>query len=269
MTGAIPVCLTFDVDADEVWIADDPANAERPGVLSQGRFDYRFAVSAVLDLLRDTAAPATFFVPGRVAEKAPELVARMLADGHEVAHHGYTHRSPTSLSVEEEQAEMDDGLEVLRGLGAAVSGYRSPSWDFSAVTLRIVEAAGLRYSSNMMDDVRPYRHRDSTVVELPISWLLDDAAHFWFAMSSWTRKIASTEEVWSIWTEEYLGFQEHGGAFVLTMHPQIIGRPSRLRMLRRFILWLREQSPAPEVVLCRDLAGRFGPAPEARTDSSS
>src|SRR5689334_9452552 len=60
--------VTFDVDAEEVWIGADPANARRPGVLSQGTYGAKVGVRLVLDLLERLRVPATFFVPGRVAE---------------------------------------------------------------------------------------------------------------------------------------------------------------------------------------------------------
>ena len=50
------------------------------------------------------------------------------------------------------------GREILTSLGADVLGYRSPSWDFSPVTLDLLVGARVPYSSNLMDDIRPYRH---------------------------------------------------------------------------------------------------------------
>src|SRR3972149_4108390 len=49
------------------------------------------------------------------------------------------------------------------------------------------------------------------------------------------RPMQSPEVVFGIWREEFLGFHEWGGLFTLTCHPQVIGHPSRLRMLRRLI----------------------------------
>jgi Polysaccharide deacetylase len=100
---------------------------------------------------------ATFFVPGRVAERYPHRVEEIVAAGHELAHHGYTHTSPTMLSPPDEEAEIVRGLEALRAF-APIEGYRSPSQDFSTSTRPLLEAHGFRYSSNFMDDVKPYRH---------------------------------------------------------------------------------------------------------------
>lgn len=228
--------LTLDFDAEEVWLAEEPGNAARPGVLSQGAYGARVGVGLVLELLERKALKATFFVPGRVAERHPEQVKRILAAGHEVAAHGYTHRSPTELTEQEEKDELGEALATLRALGADPVGYRSPSWDFSDNTLKLLQAAGLRYSSNMMDDVRPYRHAGCDIVELPVQWILDDAPHFWFdAAGNWSKKIATPSEVREIWEEEFRGIHALGGLTVLTMHPQIIGRPGRLRMLDAFL----------------------------------
>jgi peptidoglycan/xylan/chitin deacetylase (PgdA/CDA1 family) len=245
------VALTFDFDAEEVWIAEDPANAERPGVLSQGTYGAKVAVPLILELLERHGLPATFFVPGRVAERHPGRVREILAAGHEVGLHGYTHRTPATMTREEEESELVRARAVLEDLGAEPVGYRSPAWEFSPHTVELLAAHGLRYSSNFMDDVRAYRH-PSGLVELPVSWLLDDAPHFWFSGADWTKKISTTAEVEAIWREELEGIHRLGGTFVLTMHPQIIGRPSRLAMLDRLLAHIGTLDV--RVATCADIA---------------
>lgn len=234
-SGRFAVSFTFDFDAEEVWLAEDPANADRPGVLSQGTYGAKVGLALVLEVLERSDVRSTFFIPGRVAERHPGRVEEIVARGHEIGHHGYTHTSPTELTREEEERELVRGLEVLASFGVEVRGYRSPSWEMSPATLGLLERHGFAYSSNLMDDIRPYRHEGSTVVEVPVHWILDDAAHFWFDPSSWTKKIATVEEVGSIWEHEVLGIRELGGAAVLTCHPQLIGRPGRIGFLERFV----------------------------------
>lgn len=231
--------FTFDFDAEEVWIGDDPANAQKPGVLSQGTYGAKVAVPLLLGLLERHELEATFFVVGRVAERYPERVREIVAAGHELAHHGYTHTSPAKLSREEEEAELVRARAVLERFGAEVRGYRSPSWDFSQHTLALLEEHGFSYSSNYMDDLAPYVHPGTSVVELPVQWILDDAAHWWFSAAEWTKKISTTAEVRAIWEEELLGIREHGGCCIFTMHPQIVGRPSRLAFLDGFLGFAR------------------------------
>ncbi len=64
-----------------------------------------------------------------------------------------------------------------------------------------------------MDDLRPCRHAGSQLVEIPIQWILDDAAHFWFDASTWDKKIATADEVRAIWEWEFRGYREVGGAW--------------------------------------------------------
>ena len=251
------VAFSFDFDAEEVWIAADSSNADRPGVLSQGTYGAKVAVGLILELLERHRVPATFFVPGRVAETHSERVKEIAAAGHEIGHHGYTHTSPTELSRKEEAEELARGKKILESFGVEVAGYRSPSWNFSAHTLALLEIHEFRYSSNMMDDIRPYRHERSSVVEVPIQWILDDAAHFWFDSESWSKKIATTAEVRSIWEEEFLGIRRLGGCCVFTLHPQIIGRPGRLAFLDAFIEFVKQHDDV-WITTCGEIASRVG-----------
>jgi peptidoglycan/xylan/chitin deacetylase (PgdA/CDA1 family) len=227
--------FTFDVDAESPWLAMDPQNAGRPGLLSLARYGPRVGVPLILDVLRHHGVRGTFFLPGVNVELYPETVAAIVQEGHELALHGYTHTAPADMTPEQEAEELERAYELLTGAGGVVTGYRSPSWDVSRVTLDLLEAKGLRYSSQFMDDLRPYRHPGRRIVELPIQWLLDDWPHFAWAAQDAARTIRSAPEVELIWREELEGIRRLGGSFVLTMHPQVIGRPSRIAMLDRLI----------------------------------
>jgi peptidoglycan/xylan/chitin deacetylase (PgdA/CDA1 family) len=245
--------MSFDFDAEEVWIGEDPANAGRPGVLSQGTYGPKVAVPALLKLLDKHGVRASFYVPGRDAERHPDSVRSIIAAGHEVGHHGYTHTSPASLTPEQEEEELVLGLRVLEDLGATVVGYRSPSWEFSPITLPLLAKHGFLYSTNMMDDIVPYRHTEHDLVELPVHWVLDDAPHFWFDGASWNKTIRLPREVRELWEGEVAGIREMGGLAMLTTHPQIIGRPGRIGMLDDFLDWVTSQ-PDVWVGTGRDVA---------------
>ncbi len=247
------VALTFDFDAESVWIADDPSTAGRPGVLSQGRYGAMEGVDLVLELLAEHDLRATFFVPGTVAEWYPEPVQRIVAAGHELGAHGYTHGSPVRMTPAEEEHELDQAVTILEGFGTQVVGYRSPSWDFSPLTLELLSRRGFAYSTNFMDRLRPYTHPGTSIIELPVQWLLDDAPHFWFSVADWSKAIAPPSMVEEIWTAEFEGIHRLGGATVFTMHPQIIGRPSRLAMLDRVIRHI-QQTEGAWIGTCRELA---------------
>jgi peptidoglycan/xylan/chitin deacetylase (PgdA/CDA1 family) len=229
------VALTFDLDGESVWIDENPDNANKPGVLSQGRYGPRVGVPLILDLLKYESLTATFFIVGKVAEDHPEAIRAIAAHGHELAIHGYTHKSPSAQTRKEEDQSIARTLAILEPYRPSIAGYRSPSGDFSQNTLELLGHHGLSYSSNMMDDIRPYIHPGTSIVELPIQWILDDGAHFWFSLEAWDKKISTPSEVLEIWETEFEGIYELGGSFILTMHPQITGRPSRLKLLRDFV----------------------------------
>jgi peptidoglycan/xylan/chitin deacetylase (PgdA/CDA1 family) len=249
------VALTFDLDGEAVWIAEDPANKDKPGLLSQGKYGPKVGVPLILSLLERTGVKATFFILGIIAEQYPDTVAAIAEAGHELAVHSYTHDSPISLTPEEEENALLRTREILKTFSTEVVGYRSPSWDFSKFTMDFLQKNKFVYSSNMMDDIRPYIHPETDVVELPIQWILDDAAHFWFALDAWDKKISTPSEVREIWEAEFEGIYQLGGAFILTMHPQIIGRPYRIKMLEGFIQFLQSHEGA-WLTTCAEIAAQ-------------
>ena len=122
-------------------------------------------VPRLLDLLADLGLRATFFIPGLTAERYPEAVERIVAAGHEVGHHSYSHRSPVDLSPDEERADFERALATLERVGVKPAGHRAALWEASWETPRLVAEYGLTYDSSLMDSDRPYRLRvgDATI----------------------------------------------------------------------------------------------------------
>jgi len=231
--------FTFDVDGESAFLVMDPSSAQRPGFLSQAQYGPRVGVPLILEVLAKHGVKGSFFVPGVVVEWYPEAVEQIVAAGHELALHGYTHTPPAQLpSREAEAEELDKAYDLLTGAGGSVSGYRSPSGDVSAHTLDLLEEKGLAYTSQFMDDFRPYRHAKRRLVELPVQWILDDWPQF-ACYGADTGRIRTTAEVEELWKEEFDGMYAHGGSYILTMHPQIIGRPGRVALLDRMIGYVK------------------------------
>ncbi|MBI5879476.1 MAG: polysaccharide deacetylase [Chloroflexi bacterium] len=259
---AFPIMLTFDLDAESGALASDPSNATRPGVLSIGQYGPRVGVHRLLRLLAAEGILVTFFVPGWVVDRYPAAIEAIVKAGHEIGHHGYTHTPPAQFPDRAaEEAELVKGLEsIVRATGQRPTGYRSPSWDFSPHTLSLLEQYSFQYSSNLMDDDAAYRHtldgKPTNLVELPIQWMNDDAPFFLFRPGS-QRPIQPASHAFEIWTEELAALHdEPGKLFVLTMHPQLSGRPSRVRMLRRFIAFARSLGHV-EFRRCGDVAAEI------------
>ncbi|MDJ1159592.1 polysaccharide deacetylase [Chelatococcus sp. SYSU_G07232] len=235
-----PLFLTFDLDAETMWTARDPANAGRPIVMSQGAYGWKVGIWRVLDLLDRYGIKSTFFIPGLVIEQRPEVVEAILARGHEIAHHSYSHAWIVNLTPDEEREEMARGFEVIRrATGRAPRGWRSPAAEFSAITMSLLVEYGFDYSSNFFDDDAPYLHRHdgrrTRLVELPFRWALDDAPFFQYAITLPGRTLQPPSAVIETWIGEFDALYAEDRMMMVAMHPEIIGQPSRLVVLESLI----------------------------------
>jgi len=115
-------------------------------------------IDVVLALLADSGSKATFFTLGWIGERYPRLVSRIVAEGHELASHGYGHHRATDQHRAEFSEDIRRAKSLLEDLaGVEVKGYRAPSfsvgksnpWAFDCIA-----EAGYRYSSS----VYPIRH---------------------------------------------------------------------------------------------------------------
>ena len=237
--------ITFDVDGVSSWLRRNADFANYPSLLSMAEYGPSVATPRILDMLDAQGIPASFYVPGQVAETHTDLVREIAARGHEVAHHGYLHEPPATMTPAEEEEVLIKGIGILGDLtGAAPVGYRSPSWELSAVSLDLLAKHGFRYDSSLMGDDAPYfvsgGDPPRPMVELPIHWLLDDAPHFAYAPSAnRLGPMRNPDEVFVSWAEEFRGIYRYGRCYNLTMHPQYIGRPGRLLMLERLIEYIK------------------------------
>ena len=237
------VVLGFDVDGVSGAINRDPEAARLPTLMSMREYGPSVATPRVLDLLDEHAIKASFFIPGYVAETHEALVLDIKARGHEIAHHGYMHEPPATLSEEEEGEVLDRGISIIEGItGERPVGYRSPSWELSEHSLDLLAERGFLYDSSLMGDDAPYLvdADGRRLVEVPVHWELDDAPYFSYTPSQGQRNLmASPEHVYQVWSAAFEGMYHYGRSFVLTMHPYVIGRPGRLRMLSRLIELMR------------------------------
>jgi peptidoglycan/xylan/chitin deacetylase (PgdA/CDA1 family) len=246
------VCLTFDFDALSLWIARDITS---PTPISQGEFG---AVGAerILALLASHNIAATWFIPGHTIETYPDLCARIHAAGHEIGHHGYAHEAPVRLTRADEEAVLVRGNDAIRRLtGAPAAGYRSPAWDLSPHSVDLLLARGFTYDSSMMaNDYTPYRARHGDVIlpdqpaqfgettrliEIPVSWTLDDFPHFEYLWTSThlQQGLSRADDVLANWLDDfrYLARTQEWGVITYTFHPQVIGRGHRMLLLERLI----------------------------------
>lgn len=139
--------------------------------------------SRLLDLFSSKGVKATFFVLGWVAQKYPELMRRMVAEGHEVASHGMLHERAFEQTPEQFKADVGQAKALLEDItGQAVIGYRAPSFSFTRNNdwvYGILSELGYIYSSSVYPVVHDHygipdapRHKYATtagVDEIPLS----------------------------------------------------------------------------------------------------
>ena len=251
------VVLSFDVDGVSGAINRNPDAARLPSLMSMREYGPSVGTPRILDLMADYSIKASFYIPGYVAETHEALVGEIAGRGHEIAHHGYMHEPPATLSRAQEEEVLDKGIAIIERItGRKPLGYRSPSWELSEHSLALLADRGFEYDSSLMGNDIPYQiDADGTqLVEIPIQWELDDAPYFSYAPSLGSRNLmASPEQVYQVWSAAFDGMYHYGRSFVLTMHPFVTGRPGRLRMLERLIQHMREL-PGVEFMTALDLA---------------
>jgi peptidoglycan/xylan/chitin deacetylase (PgdA/CDA1 family) len=266
-----PVLLTFDMDAELLWTARDAAGAQKPVWISQGHYGPMVGLPRILALLRRYDVAATFFVPGQVVERYPAQIEAILDAGLTVEHHSHTHTWSDGLSEEQEAEEFTLAADaIVRATGRAPQGWRSPAGELTPHSVRLMEEHGMHFSSNLFDADAAHllddQGRSTDIVELPFAWALDDAPFFLYSNRLPGRSMAAPSAVLETWTREFDGLVDEPGAhFMLAMHPQVIGRPSRMWVLEQTIVHAQASGRA-EFVGCAEYAHRVRPGLLAARD---
>jgi peptidoglycan/xylan/chitin deacetylase (PgdA/CDA1 family) len=252
------VCLTFDHDNISGSIS---ANTLSPTAISRGEFGV-VGAKRILALLAEHRIPATWFTPGHTIDSYPSCVAAVHAAGHEIGHHGWTHRVPSTLGAEGEEQELVRGIaSIVRLTGAPPRGYRSPAWDLSPHSIELLIKHGFVYDSSMMGhDYIPYQARngdrfsllepaqfgpDTALVEMPISWAMDDAPHFEYRRSEAGIQPGGMNArlVIENFINDFRYMKKHHdwGILTYTFHPHVIARGHRMLMLEHMIETLKAE----------------------------
>ena len=172
----------------------------------------------ILDLFAKNNTRGTFFVLGWVAERYPELVRRIVAEGHELASHGYGHQRATQQSRLEFKDDIVKAKQILEDLGGVlVKGYRAPSYSINKKNLWVHDElleAGYCYSSS----VYPVKH---DLYGIP------DAPRFAYQCENGLLEIPIT-------TSQVAGrnFPAGGGGF-FRLYPYVLSRWNIQRVNRR------------------------------------
>ncbi|MCD6095762.1 MAG: polysaccharide deacetylase [Thermoprotei archaeon] len=220
--------ISFDFDAESAEILQ----GKDPIAISRGRFGPKVGIWKVLNVLDQYGLKTTFFTPGWVIEKYPDVVKSIAEKGHEIALHGYLHERLDELKRQDEEKIFDISERAFMNiLSYKPYGFRAPYWRWSENTLDILLSRNYLYDSSLMDSEDPYvlSKKGKRLVVLPIDWRLDD----WPYLEAY--RSISNKELLDMWIEEIEYAYRRRGYVSITMHPQCIGRGARIMILMNLI----------------------------------
>ena len=138
----------------------------------------------ILALFSEKNVKATFFTLGCVAERFPQLMREIVAQGHELASHGYEHDRVSALSPRDFLQDVTRTRKILEDIsGSAVNGYRAPSFSINEETAwahDVLQQAGYAYSSSIYPVNHdhygfpsaprfPFRLKEGGLLEVPLT----------------------------------------------------------------------------------------------------
>ena len=237
----IAVMMAFDLDAETMWTTHGEGSRGHITDLSRGAYGTKQGVPRILDMLDTHGVRATFFIPGVIAERYPDVVREIGRRGHEIGFHGYLHEEFPDTTYEEEDATMSRCEKIIYDLtGQKIVGHRGPGGVIHDYSLKLLLEHGYIYSSNWRDSDGPFIHKidgkEIPLVELPKDSIFDDTAYDFYTDSAPERyELKSPGEMFEIWKDEFDSLAVENRMINFVLHPQFVGRVSRVNMLSDLI----------------------------------
>lgn len=248
------VMITVNLDAEYFGGALHPKEKmDGSDFETMGAFGVRGGLDRILQTLDSYDIKATFFIPGRIAEKYPTAAQKAVQQGHEVATHGYCHENMSLLTSEQQRDSIAKSIRAIEQVcNVTPHGFRAPEGELTLETLKIVRELGLTYSSTLANDDRPYFNKlddsGTDILEIPIHWALFDlpyfSFHFWPPVPYGQDRIACFRKVLTNWKWEYDVFHEEGLCYVLQIDPLTMGDPGKIYMLEQLLDYINQKGNA-------------------------
>jgi len=178
--------------------------------------------------------------------------------------HGYLHEKLAGLDEAGEEAILIKSMDILSEVtGARAAGYRAPWFEINSWTPALLARHQMEYCASEMGDDVPYFHENG-LVEIPGQWMLEDWEQFAFnADPAWGFAPENCGKVFDLWWREFEAMRDFGCCFVLTLHPWLSGRPSRVRLLEDLVGAMRQEDGV-WFARGREIADHVRRHPEAR-----
>ncbi len=267
MTKEILCGFGVDVDAVAGWLGSY-GGEDSPDDISRGLFAGEVGTPRLLKLFDRFGIKTSWFVPGHSIETFPGQIKEVVAAGHEIGMHGYSHENPIAMTAKQEEDVMDRSIELITEIaGRAPTGYVAPWWEFSNITNELLLKKGIKYDHSLMHhDFQPYRVRvgdswtkidfskeaadwmkplvrgkETRLIEIPANWYLDDLPPMMFIKKSPnSHGFVNPRDIEEMWRDQFdWVYREYDYAvFPITIHPDVSGRPQVLLMLERLFEYI-------------------------------
>ena len=245
----VGVAVVVNVEWFPIIPTDKPFRA--PGHMQTAYPDYRHYTSReygtriglyrFLDAFAARGIRASFAVNAAIAERYPELIADIVAGGHEIVAHATDMNGTiaTGLPEEEERALIASALDTLeKATGRRPRGWmsiaRSQSWN----TPRLLAEAGLGYMCDWVNDDLPFRFATpaGSIVNVPVNHELSDRQIITVQQQSADSYVEQMQYATTLFEREAARF----GARMLALNitPYIMGLPYRIAAFERLLDWL-------------------------------
>ncbi len=243
--------LGFDLDGETIWRNKARKLPGGEGFLkgpSIGAYGPKKGAARILEVLKEFELKATWFIPAVMIEEHQEIVEKILAEGHEIAHHGLDHTGRYGASLNEQQEYIGKCQETfLNYTGRLAYGIRPTGALLPETEKWLYREGGFRYSSaGTSGEGDGYYCVDGERTEginIPCrDEQMDDYVqtvfHNYPAVLEGMPRIAAYDVVYDNWIREVCGMAKAGNCGSSAFHPQIAGTPGRAVMLEKFCAYL-------------------------------
>ena len=267
----IKVVFGVDVDAVGGWLGSY-GGEDSPSDIQRGMFSGEVGTPRLLNLFAERGIRTTWFIPGHSIETFPAQTEMIVAGGHEMGAHGYSHENPVAMTATQEEAVLAKSVELIKNVsGRKPRGYVAPWWEMSSSTAALLLKHGFTYDhSQGYDDFTPFyarvgdswtkidysktaeewmkplvRGEEIDLVEIGANWYLDDLPPMMFIKASPnSHGFVNPRDIEELWRDQFdWVYREMDYAvYALTIHPDVSGRPQVLLMLERLIDYISGHS---------------------------
>ncbi len=270
--------LGFDLDGETIWrnkarrLAGGDRFIKGPSI---GAYGPKRGAARILEILREFDFKATWFIPAVMVEEHSGIIEDILADGHEISHHGYDHTGRYGDSLQEQQEYIGRCQEIfVKYTGRPAYGMRPTGALLPETERWLYGEGGFLYSSaGTSGEGRGFYEVNgerTKGIHIPCrDEQMDDYVqtvfHSYPAVLEGMPRIAAYDVVYSNWIREVEGMARNGSCGSSAFHPQIAGTPGRAVMLERFCRYLAD-SREVWCATCVEIADYYRRALEEEKD---